>query len=612
MHRTLFVVAAALFAHLAPSACEWFRAREYNWQEATLLTFATPLLIALASPIVKTRSALTTTTRPLRPTPGTRTTYANGTARADAATSNPAYKSAASGPVSILTTHERATASDAAGLKSTQNTWAAAENISISWRTFPEGASYRDNYVKQVLDACSRKETGAFDVVWVRADTVGLLADCLEDLWAWNEAIAVEHGGVVARGGVVSDRLVAIPAELSFGIMLYNRELLERYNYEDAPETLEELENIATTVLAGERVLENYALSGLAGPLASDEDFMSFATEWLAGFKATVLNDAGNVTVATTPIANFLARMTSWLQAGVLDEADVGATTAADALGRWTDKRSVFLRTTTAQVPAIIADPPSFGWGVAPFPSQLESGLGVGIAEGWFVAAYRYSTNKPAAVKTAEMLASAEYQKAIILADGAAMVGTYPNFLLDRAICDRYGYVADVSLCSVYSQVSLARRPVTQAAANYEAVSAATRSSLLDVLTGKTPIITALTELDSALRVIMGQPPATDLSFGIDDNVTVVRPGKKVPDNVETQLMGLFVVFVITGVVVLLLRRKQRRDMEKELIAANPPPGQGAAESEMQQAQATSESKGKGKAGDESESLIQRSDKIEI
>ncbi|KAJ3167352.1 hypothetical protein HDU88_002274 [Geranomyces variabilis] len=596
MRLALAVLATALVAQIAPSA---------------------------ASPIVNPRSALTTTTKPLRPSPGNRTTYANGLPRADAATANPAYKSTASGPVSILTTHERASASDAAGLKQTQTAWAAAENISISWRTFADGASYRDNYVAQVLDACARKEAGAFDVVWVRADVVGLLADCLEDLWAWNEAIAVEHGGVVARGGVVADRLVAIPAELSFGIMLYNRQLLERYSYEDAPETVEELESMSTTILAGERVLENYALSGLAGPLASDENFMSFATEWLAGFKGTVLNDAGNVTVATTPIATFLARVTSWLQANVLDEADVGTATADDALARWTDKRSIFLRTTTAQVPAIIADPPSFDWGVAPFPSQLASGLGVGIAEGWFVAAYRYSANKPAAVKTAEMLASADYQKAKILADGAAMVGTYPNFLLDRAVCDRYGYVSDVSLCSIYSQVSLARRPVTQAGANYEAVSAATRSSLLEVLTGKTPIITALTELDSTLRGILGQPPATDLNFGIDDDVTVVRPGKKVPDQVATQLMGLFVVIAVTGVVVTLLRRKQRRDLERELIAGNPPPGQGAAGQEMQQTQpgvgASGDSKGKEKAGsggarpdEESESLIQKSDKIAI
>ncbi|TPX62805.1 hypothetical protein PhCBS80983_g00021 [Powellomyces hirtus] len=564
------------------------------------------------------RAALTTTTRPLKPFPGNRTHYSSGLPREGSDLADPLYRTTASGSVTILTDNARSTAPHAAALKAAHATWGNSQNINVQWQQYGEGTEYREHYVNEVLDACEKKMMGGFDVVWVRADQVGNLAECLEDLWSWNEAMAVEHGGVVARGGLVNDRLVAVPAELSFGIMLYNLELLQRYGYVYPPATMNELEEMATAVLAGERVLENFRLSGWTGPLTANEDLTSVTTEWLAGMHASILSDTGNITIATTQTANFFARITSWIEAGILSIEDIGTLDMAGAIDRFFDKRSIFLRTTTQHVPSIVANPPRFTWGIAPVPSQLESGLGVGTAEGWFVGVYKYSTNKAAAVKTAEWLTSQDYQKDKILDLGAAMVGTYPNFLLDRAVCNEYGTVSDVSLCGVYSQVSLTRRPVTQSGKKYEAVSTATQNAVLDVMTGKTYIITALVNLDATLRSIMGYPPQV-VTIAIDDNVVIVRPGKKTPEKVGTQLAGLCVIATVTGVVVTLLRRKQRKDMERELMAGNQQANQqGAAAEEMQQTvkEGDGNGKGKGRANEEDHAedaaLIQKSDKIEI
>ncbi|KAJ3024106.1 hypothetical protein HKX48_006462 [Thoreauomyces humboldtii] len=537
-----------------------------------------------------------------------------------ASTADLTYETTASGSVVILTPYDRSVSTHADALRAANAAWGAENDISVSWKSFAEGTDYRNDYIAQVLDACKNKEMGVFDVVWLESSEVGLLADCMEDLWSWSETIAVEHGGVVARGAVVNERLVGLPAELAFGIMLYNSDLLEKYGYYYYPSDIDELEEMAITVLTGERALENYKLSGWTGPLTETEDLISWATEWFAGIKQTILSDTGSVTIGTTAVASFLARLTVWLAEDIIDDLDVDTTDMAAATTRFRNKQSIFLRTTTAHVPEIIASPPSFDWGIAPVPSQLENGLGIGTAEGWFVGVFKYSSNKPGAVRVAEYLTSEAYQKAKILDLGASMVGTYPNFFLDKSICEAYGTVADVSLCSTYAQVSLTRRPIPQAGVHYANLSSQVQETLMEVMTGETYIITALTALDASLRVLFGQPAVADLGLEIDES-TVIRPSKKTPENVETQLAGLLAVAAVTAVIVALLRRQQRRKMEQKLIAGNPSSPTRAAQ-EMQQADNREENgaagKGKSRAGDErgdsdeNAALIEKSDTIEI
>ncbi|KAI8816873.1 uncharacterized protein EV422DRAFT_272898 [Fimicolochytrium jonesii] len=577
---------------------------------------------AQAAPYIHRRAALTTTTRPLRPSPGNRTHYSTGQPRLGSSTADPTFLTTASGPVTILTPHERATAVHATQLKEANAAWGASQNLSITWKQFPEGSDYAADYVNQVLQAC-RTGQSSFDVVWVESAYVGALSECLEDVWAWDEAAAGGHAEVVARGGVVAERLVALPAELSFGILLYNSDLLERYGYGYPPDTLNEFEEMATAVLMGERMLENYKMAGWTGPLSSSEDLTSTVAEWIQSIGSSIIDDNGSVTVGTTQVANLLARLTRWLESGIIDPSDVGQSTLTSSLNRFLAGQALFARTTTAHVPGIISSASSagFDWGIAPVPSDLESGLGVGTAEGWLVGTYRHSQNKAGAMKVVEYLTSQEYQKAKILDLGAAMVGTYPSFLLDRSICQAYGTVRSTSLCMVYSQVSVNRRPVSQAGARYANVTAAVQATVLEVMTGATAIVPALKALDARLRVIMGQP-AVELSLEIDDSI-VVRPGKKSLDQLGTQLAGLCVVLAVTAVVVVGLRRTQRREIEKQLMAGNPgqnppqgqagpsSPGTGDGQPEMREAGSSSSKQDKGK-GAEYEALIDKSEKIEI
>ncbi|KAI9097034.1 hypothetical protein DFS34DRAFT_581145 [Phlyctochytrium arcticum] len=522
--------------------------------------------------------------------------------------------------------YERATNAWSADLKAAQKAWGAANNITITWRDFGPSVDYA-GYVDRVMKACQNGTLDDFDVIWLEASYVGELSDCLLDLWAWNDALGADHSGTVARGGYIKDRLVALPAELSFGILAYNWDLLATYDYPYPPEDIPEMESMATAIITGERARDHSTLSGLTGAFVG-EDLSSFAYEMLASVGGNLINETtGVVSVAHTPVANLLARMLMWISTGIIDQNDIGQTTMDQAIARWVTGESVFLRTTTSNIPKLIEimnskGQDAFNWGVSPVPSGEDQRLGSGATEGWYTGVYKNSKNKGAALRTVEWLTSQLYQEQKILKVGPKMVGTYPPFLINPKICSAYGSVRDQHLCLVYSQVDLVRRPVTETGPLYLNVSAIFQNFMKDVLMGNTYPITALKTLDSTLRVLLGNPPTDYSSLEITDT-SIGKPGKIVPKNIMTQLTGLFFVVSVTAIVVLLYRRKRRDNLHKKLRASaqavveNTVTTEGGVPPEMEQVEKQRQAdKGKGVANDDSyeedASLIQKSEKIEL
>src|SRR5271165_4150316 len=87
------------------------------------------------------------------------------------------------------------------------------------------------------------------DVIWP-----GILADNLLDLNAYvsKEEIAA-HFPELIKNYTVNGRLVALPYNLSEGLLFYRVDLLQKYGYTGPPKTWDELENMAKRIQAGER-----------------------------------------------------------------------------------------------------------------------------------------------------------------------------------------------------------------------------------------------------------------------------------------------------------------------------------------------------------------------
>jgi ABC-type glycerol-3-phosphate transport system substrate-binding protein len=87
------------------------------------------------------------------------------------------------------------------------------------------------------------------DVIWP-----GILGDNLLDLkdYVPQEEIAA-HFPQLIKNNTVNGRLVALPHNLSEGLLFYRTDLVQKYGYTGPPKTWEELEKMAKRIQAGER-----------------------------------------------------------------------------------------------------------------------------------------------------------------------------------------------------------------------------------------------------------------------------------------------------------------------------------------------------------------------
>ncbi|KAJ3279206.1 hypothetical protein HK104_001659, partial [Borealophlyctis nickersoniae] len=520
---------------------------------AAALSASTSTSISASISTSTTTSSYLTPTSTLTPS-RSRTTYKNGTPRNGSATADPAYLTTASGIVRILHLTSRLDLLPQSVLDAT-NAWAESQNLSIQARVFPPEETY-DAYVEELMNACRTGQEGMFDVVWVDAVSAGLLSDCLVDLWAWDEGLGSGHDQRILEGGVVGEKLVALPAENSFGLLYYNKDILDRYDFPHGPYSLEEFQTICQTILENERANENYGLTGITGSMVG-ENLTAWATEWLSAYHATLLTPT-NVTIYSETAGAALAQIISWIESGILDTAELGTATTDDARSRFLNGKSIFLRDTPDAMYEIRERRAGFDWAVSPIPNAT-GGEFVGTFQGWYLGVYKYGKNLAGGVKTVRYLTSLEYQAMNVLKNPSRpMIGTYPQMFRNTTLCGTYGK----SACSVYSAITVTTRPSTYAGAYYTNVSSQFTSTLLSIFSGTTTIKYGLDGLDSSLRALLGYAQNNGTDPDIDVPPVVSRPGKKMPSNMGIQLGGLCVIVGVTGVAVTMYRRKQRQELE--------------------------------------------------
>lgn len=200
------------------------------------------------------------------------------------------------------------------------------------------------------------------------------------------------------------------------------------------PKTLDELETICEQILRGERNLDNWKVSCITGPFAGMEhvhcmtkttdpdELMTMAIEWIAAANGTILNNK-NVTIASSATADILSRIISWSGNGIIDAGDIQEGTLKSSYERFRKGNAVFMFAQLPQINQLHQDPPTFSWGIAPFPG-VDNQF-VGTMGGWSLGVYKYSKNAAAAVKTIKWMTSKEAQKsAILLSDPIKLLPT--------------------------------------------------------------------------------------------------------------------------------------------------------------------------------------------
>ncbi|KAJ3034270.1 hypothetical protein HDV00_005221 [Rhizophlyctis rosea] len=484
-----------------------------------------------------------------------RTTYSNGTARVGADTADPFYDQTGTGIVEILSLAEWDNATDPFPPTKLQQ-WQAKSNMQVINLFFPEGTTY-DNYVSEILETC-QNPSRPYDLVWVHPSYAGVLADCLLDLWAWDPLLGSGHDPAILQSGVVGERLVTLPAEASFGVLYYNKDVLDRYEITEWPADLDAFEKLCNHILQNEKAQDHFDLIGLAGPLEASENLTAWGIEWLASYNATLLSEH-NVTVLSQDAADAFGRIANWIGAGILDELDIGSVDTNDAKEKFLNGKAIFFRGTPDMMSEIEERKSFDEWGMMPFPSQTDSHY-VGTYEGWGLGVQKNAANPKAAMKTLKYMTSLEYQSYVIRDLKKLKVGTYPQMHSDDSgLCGTY---PTITACRTFRHTTIVNRPSTLAGASYFNASTLFQNAIINIITGTNQIVTSLTTLDSNLRTLLHYAALDDSSTVIENPEGVAHPGKKVPSKVGTQMTGLLLIAGVTAGGIVIHRRVQAKKEE--------------------------------------------------
>lgn len=318
--------------------------------------------------------------------------------------------------------------------------------------------------------------------------------------------------------------------------MARNQELLTKYQFSTIPTTLDDIEKMCAMILQGERTMDNWKVSCITGPFSDLSELTALTLQWIASNNGTLFKGL-NITVASTEVADILARISAWSDTGLVDVNDYRHATLQSSFDRFKDGKSVFLLANNQELNSLVKDTPSFEWGLTPFPSVGNNSF-VGTLGGWSLGVYKYSKNPTGAIKTIKWITSKEAQKsAILLSDPIKLLPTRKELYADEEVCKSLSN----GICEELGKVTPVIPPSPLVKKNYYKMSFLIGSAVYSILNSDVDVAGGLENLYLSLRKTLS------LNGTFTKIETPVRPVKKGFKYLSLQVW-ILLVFCTTSV----------------------------------------------------------------
>ena len=367
--------------------------------------------------------------------------------------------------------------------------WEEKTGHSVDVVSTPNSSTERLSLYQQILSANSRDiDVFQIDVIWP-----GLLANHLLDL---REVLGDEagegHFPTIIENNTVDGRLVAMPWFTDAGVLYYRKDLLEQYGFE-APETWQQLTEIAREIQDAERAAGNERMHGFVFQGRAYEGLSVNALEWVAshGGGGLVERD-GEISINNEQAAAALELAASWV--GEIAPSGVLNYTEEEARGVFQGGNAVFMRNWPYAWSLAQSDGSEVRGkvGVTQLPAGADGTSAAGLG-GWNLAVSRYSENPELAVDLVAFLAGFEEQKR------RAIEGAYNPTLAalyeDEAVLEAVPFFGEL----YDTFVNAVARPSAVTGDAYGRVSNAFFSATHDVLSGSRSGEQAVADLERDL-----------------------------------------------------------------------------------------------------------------
>ncbi len=217
--------------------------------------------------------------------------------------------------------------------------FSAESGIQAKYIIAPESVEERLALAQHWLE--QKSETP--DVLYVDSTWPGILANDLVDLNPYFEEEAKGFWPAAVQDDKSSDKLIAMPFNLEFGVLYYRNDLLMKYGYGHPPRTWEELGVMAAKIQKGERSAGNKDFWGFVWQGAAYEGLTCNALEWQVSYGGgNIIEKNGIVSVNNPRTIAAIKMARSWI--GTISPPSVLTFMEGDSRSIWNQGNAAFAR----------------------------------------------------------------------------------------------------------------------------------------------------------------------------------------------------------------------------------------------------------------------------
>ena len=369
-------------------------------------------------------------------------------------------------------------------------------NVTIKVQAGPEKTTDRYGLLLQLFEA----QSGDVDLLEIDVIWPGDLQQHLID-FNQTEGVAEDmqtHFPAIVENNTVDGKLVGIPYFTDAGLLYYRTDLLEKYGFDNPPQTWTELQDMATTIVEGEGA-NNPDFTGYVWQGDAYEGLTCDALEWISSFGGgSIISPEGQIEVYNDQTIAALEAAAGWV--GTISPQAVTGFTEEDSRQIFQAGNAVFMRNWPYAYSLATADdsPIADSVGITTLPAG-EGGSPAATLGGWQMAVNKYSKNPNVAVDVARFMTSADEQLTHAITT-AALPTIQAVYQEQRLLDSNVSWFAD--LLPVFQNA--VARPSTVTAPRYAEVSKAFFTAVHDVLTGANDADTAMGELEIDLEDLTG------------------------------------------------------------------------------------------------------------
>ena len=346
-------------------------------------------------------------------------------------------------------------------------------------------------YLQTFAAQSSDIDVAQIDVIWP-----GILSSHAVDL---SDVLQEGHFERIVENNIVNDVLVGIPTFTDAGILYSRTDLLEKYGYEAPPETWDELEEMAQTIMEGE-IADSPAFTGFVWQGSAYEGLTCDALEWQYSQDGGQIIDpeTAEVTVNNPEAIAAFERAAGWV--GTISPEAVTGYLEEDARAVWQGGDAAFMRNWPyafalgQEEGSVIKD--KFTVGVLPAGASGQHAATLG---GWQTFVSRYSEKQDVAKEFARYWSSQPIQKSRAIE--RSNLPTYGDLYSDPDVLAAQPYYEQ--MFDVFSGGAVPR-PSTVAADLYNDVSIAYFTAVNQILGGADAAST-VEDMASELEDIMSE-----------------------------------------------------------------------------------------------------------